>query len=185
MLAAYKPQLSGKPQHAIQPALLRWLLGLTACSFDEGVANSAFELLSLLLAKIDGGAATAGERWPQLSLIAEYINLYGTTRALPTQTSGLVMQRYRSEPLSARAAATTASGTEVRSPARPPVGKRRRREIEVPGVGDQVKVGFKIGPGEEQQFFDGEVVKTATEGSVPRDAFVFSCHGTTYGLRDY
>jgi hypothetical protein len=186
LLAAYKPQLSGRPQHAVQPALLRWLLGLTACSFDEGVANSAFELLSLLLAKLDGGAASAGERWPQLSLIAEYINVYGTTSALPTQTSEVVMQRYRSEPLSARAAATTASGALAAnpSPARAPVRKRRRREIEVPGVGDEVKVGFKQGRGGELQFFDGEVVKTATEGSVPTGASVFSCEGTTYGPRE-
>jgi hypothetical protein len=188
LLEAYRPQLAGRTQQATPPTVLRWLLGLTACSFDEGVANQAFELLSLLLAKVDTNSATSGDRWPQLGLIAEYINLYGTSSRLPTPSepanSELAMQRYRSAgPLVARAADTAAVGEAATrpSPARPTVRKRKRRgEIEVPGVGDEVKVAFKQGTKGEMTFYDGEVVKTATEGRVPQDASVMQHNGTAY-----
>ena len=101
LLAAHKPQLAGRTVAATQPAVLCWLLGLTACSFDEGVATNAFELLSLLLAKADGLPTITSEQWPSLSLIAEYLNLYGTTRPLPMLRSELVMERYRAPALPA------------------------------------------------------------------------------------
>lgn len=189
LLAAHKPQLSGRTQPATQPAVLRWLLGLTACSFDEGVAQQAFELLSLLLAKADALPATSAERWPQLSLIAEYINLYGTTSPVPTRSSELVMERHRSPPLST-AASTAPVGTggagaaqqAAPSPARAsPARKRKRRgEIEVPGVGDTVKVKFKGQGADKDQFFDGKVIQTAAEGSVPADVSVLACDGSPY-----
>ncbi len=175
LLAAHRPQLTGRTQQATPPAILRWLLGITACSFDEGVVHQAYELLSSLLAKSDADSATSRKRWPQLSVIAEYINLYGTSSRLPTHSSELAMQRYRSsEPLAVHAADTAAAGTAAAhpSPVRPPLRKRKRRgEIEVPGFGDEVKVAFKQG-GDRQTFYDGKVVKTATEGCVPPDASV-------------
>lgn len=183
LLSTYRPHFSNCTQSAVHPTILRWLLGLTACSFDEGVATQAFELLSLLLAKADDLSTASG--WPQLSLIAEYVNLYGTTCKVATHTSELSMQRYRSQPLSGHPAATTATGASAASssPARSPARKRRRRgEVEVPSVGDQVKVGFKLGGKGEEQFFDGDVAKTATEGSVPSGTAVFSCNGTTYAF---
>lgn len=180
LLATYKPQLSGS-KHPTQPTIMSWLLGLTACSFDEGLANQAFELLSLSLAKADS-VDSGGVRWPKLSLLAEYINLYGTTSPLPTQTAELRAQRYRSESRSTSGAAMTAAGAAAANPppALSPARKRRKREIEVPGVGDIVKVAFNGQGGGKEQYFDGEVKQTAAEGTIPTGTTVYNCKGSPY-----
>ena len=199
LLAAHKPQLAGRTVAATQPAVLCWLLGLTACSFDEGVATNAFELLSLLLAKADGLPTIASEQWPSLSLIAEYLNLYGTTRPLPTLRSELVMERYRAPALPAALpglAAAAGGGAAATSPAshspgrpRSPARKKRRGEIEVPGLGDTVKVKFKGRGGSHDTFFDGKVIAThaSTGGGkfAPESGVVLACNGSALTERDF
>ena len=173
LLAAHGPQLCGRPGGA-PPSLLRWLLGLTACCFDEGTATAAFELLSRLLAKSAGG-------WPSLSLIAATINLYGTTTPLPNPSAELTLGRYRAAPTAptpAGAAGAAGGGAGGGAAAVPsPVRKRKKRKPKGPSkkeplrVGDTIVVKFEETNGEQDAtVYDGRVVMTHDNGSVPPGA---------------